>query len=88
MYSSIEKSNNLVNKIIQYATDIIEGRKEIRRLSREAEEGRKQGGIRNVEATILLSRGGEKSSTIEGAKEQQQAIEDYAKGESIWHNRL
>jgi hypothetical protein len=68
-------------KIKEYAAEVIANRKEIRRLSQEAEQGRKQGGSRNVEATILLSRGGSQSSKVEGREAQQQIIEQYARDE-------
>lgn len=86
-----ESENNYqsqIKKIKDDATEIITGRKEIRRLSKQAEGGRKQGGIRNVEATILLTTGNGRNGKIEGREAQQQAIENYAKEEGIWIDNI
>src|SRR5690606_3432266 len=77
-----------LQKIKNYATQVIAGRKEIRRLSKEAERGREKGGIRNVEATILLTTGNGRNGKVEGREAQQQIIEDYAKEEGIWYDNI
>jgi hypothetical protein len=82
------KPKTLINKIKNYATEVISNRKEVRRLSQEAEQGRKRGGIRNVEASILLITGKEGDGPIKGREAQQQAIEEYAKSEGIWFENI
>lgn len=82
------ENKSLITKIKEYATEVISNRKKIRRLSEQAERGRKQGGIRNVEATLLLTSGGSQSGQIKGREAQQKAIEDYAKSEGIWFDNI
>jgi len=86
--TSTGKPKTLINKIKNYATEVISNRKEVRRLSQEAEQGRKRGGIRNVEASILLITGKEGNVPIKGREAQQQAIEEYAKSEGIWFENI
>jgi len=87
---TIDKKENvsLINKIKNYAAEVIANREKISRLSEQAEQGRKEGGIRNVEATLLLTTGGEKSGQVKGREAQQQIIEKYAKEEGIWHDNI
>ena len=87
---TIDKKENvsLINKIKNYAAEVIANREKISRLSEQAEQGRKEGGIRNVEATLLLTTGGEKYGQVKGREAQQQIIEKYAKEEGIWHDNI
>jgi hypothetical protein len=87
MHPHNNNENNLTHilkKVKEYATNIEANRAAISRLSKQGEQGRKASGSRNVEATILLSRGSEKFEKIKGREAQQLAIESYAKEEGIW----
>ena len=74
--STVEEYTDQLSKIKNYAAEVISNRAEIQRLSKEDERGRIEGGIRNVEATILLAASGRESGQIKGREEQQRAIED------------
>lgn len=88
----VEHLNNIsdskINKIKEDATEVIKDRQEILRLSKEEEQGRKRGDRGNVEATLILTRGGKRNGKIEGREAQQQAIEEYAKDENIWYDNI
>lgn len=85
---TVEEYTDQLSKIKNYAAEVISNRAEIQRLSKEDERGRIEGGIRNVEATILLAASGRESGQIKGREEQQRAIEDYAKAEGIWYDNI
>lgn len=82
-----EKSNvstdteldNTIKSIKEDATEVISNKKGISRLSEQGEQGRKDGGRRNVEATILLSRGSKESGEVKGREAQQQIVEETPK---------
>ncbi len=84
----VQKTNSQIEKIKDYATEVINNRKQIRRLTEEDERGRIEGGIRNVEATLLLATSGGEFGQIEGREAQQKAIEAYAKSEGIWYDNI
>jgi hypothetical protein len=75
------------SKIRAEAADVIQGHKRISRLLGQAESGRKEGGIRNVEASCLVGRD-ESANKTHSTRElkilQEQKLEEWAKHEKIW----
>jgi hypothetical protein len=77
-------------KDIEIAGEILMGRKSIRRLSEEEEQGRIAGGRRNVEASIIIGRRGgtyQKNGSQQrlNFSEQEQLLKDYALSVGIWN---
>jgi len=76
-----------IQNIKDYAKASIEGQSLPQRLSPEIESGRAEGGIRNVEAS-LIARGfdsTDESTQNESRLKQERDLEAYAKEEGIWY---
>lgn len=74
-------------KELDYAEQVIRGKRSIERLSPEEEQGRLLGGKRNVEATIIAGASkntNSKSEVDDWRKEQEIRLKEYAQKENIW----
>jgi len=83
----------ILRKVNNYAREIVAGRSTLKRLPPGAEQGRIEGGIHNVAASIISGRSretdtGAREDSAENAgrrvKEQSQRLEVYAKSQGIW----
>lgn len=77
-----------LQQLKDYAHDVINGTRTIERLSSDEEQGRKAGGRRNVEATLVAATStqsvGDHQSTDDARQRQENALKQYAQAESIW----
>lgn len=87
-----KEENNDFKKVKDYANKVINGERQIERLSPEAEQGRIRGGKANVEATILIGANAEASDRSKEPYErdliQKELVESYAKENKLWIERL
>lgn len=79
-------------KVKEYTKQIFQRSRAIERLSQKEEQGRMLSGRRNVEATILIGSDERASSPNRSADErrlaQEELLEDYARKEGVWMERL
>ncbi|MGF7229736.1 hypothetical protein [Arachidicoccus sp.] len=89
VYSSIQKdglTKENLQKIEQYAKDIIEGKAIFKRFSPQEQRGFAEGGSENVEASIVAGRGVSARETQDERADRQGAeVEKYARKVGIWH---
>lgn len=83
VYLEYEKKLISLDKIKEYARSIIKGKSSINRLSLSEEQGRIEGGKRNVEASNFVRESKRTGSEAEQSKQQEQDLEEYAKKEGI-----